>query len=296
MLIDKALIEKILPVKAHHDFMCLTLGHIGFVTHKREKMLVFCEGEKYLPYLEDPNIVAVLTTDALAERVLAAGKVPIVSASPKHHFQLLRDYVGREEYKLVASQVDPSASISPRAFVAQHNVRIGRNTIVEPNATILPGVEIGDDCFIGAGTVLGTAFDSKLSANGIAKNFHDGKLVIGNDVEIHSNCCLDKGNFFHGDTVIGNHCRISHLSYIGHSSSLGEFVFVMTKVSIAGAVIIGDRVTIDPGCNICSYVKIGAGARITTGSMVAYDVAANARVTGYFAIPHDQFKALRGRS
>jgi UDP-3-O-[3-hydroxymyristoyl] glucosamine N-acyltransferase len=179
-------------------FRCTSLGHIGFVTHTRPEMLVFLSNEKYIGGIEAENVVAVLTTAELAQEVLNRGKVPIVSENPKRDFEMLRDHLARVGYVRTPSRIDPSAVVSEQAWVCETNVSIGKRCIIEPNVTILDGVEIGDDSFIVAGTVLGTAFDSKLCGDSITKNFHDGRLIVGNNVEIHSNCCIDKGNAFHG--------------------------------------------------------------------------------------------------
>lgn len=290
VVLNKETIEKILPVSAAADFRCTNLGHIGFVTHHRPEMLVFLSNAKYMDGIQSENIVAVLTTAQLSPEVLKRGKVPIISENPKRDFEVLRDYVARDRYVRTPSTIAPSATVSNRAWISETNVCIGKRCTIEPNVTILDGVEIGDDSFIGAGTVLGTAFDSKLCGNEITKNFHDGKLIVGNNVEIHSNCCLDKGNSFHGDTIIGDYSRVSHLTYIGHSTKVGQYVFIMHRVAIAGGVVIGDRARIDPGSNICSHLNIGAEAIVTTGSTVTQDVPPGIRVSGYFAVPHDEFK------
>lgn len=291
ILINNAVLKDALGLDPAEPFECYSIGHIGFIKHSRKKMLVFCDSEKYLDAIaKSKDVHAVLCDKALEKEIVKAKKIAIISNDPKNDFQKMRDYLARKNYKKYKSIVDETSQIASSASVSDFNVKIGKDVVIQPNVTILPGVEIGDECFIGSGTVLGAAFDAKISKFGnITNNFHDGKLIINNGVEIHSSCVLDRGNSFHGDTVIGENCKISHQTYIGHSSVVGVKTFIMAQVSIAGGVKIGDFVTIDPGVSVCSYVEIGNHARISTGSVVAFNVEPHARMTGNFAIPHSHF-------
>ena len=75
---------------------------------------------------------------------------------------------------------------------------IGKNVTIHPNVTILADVNIGDNCVIHSGSVLGTAFVNKRTSKGINQFFHDGKLIVKKNVEILTNCSLDKGNSLNG--------------------------------------------------------------------------------------------------
>lgn len=290
ILINNQLILDALGLRVIEPFVCYAIGHVGFIDHDFNKMLVFCESEKYLDKVSKDSVTAVLCPKHLEKKIRNFGKVPIISSDPKDDFQQLRDFIALNNYKKYKSNIDKSVKIPQSSVISEWNVTIGKDVVIQPNVTILSDVIIGDGCFIGSGTVLGTAFDAKISKLGnISKNFHDGKLIIGDRVEIHSGCVLDKGNFFHGDTVISSDCKISHQSYIGHSTTIGRKTFVMASVTIAGGVKIGECVTIDPGVCICSFVKIGDFSKISTGAVVAYDVIPQARMTGNFAVFHEDF-------
>ena len=291
ILINNDIIFDVLGIFVHQPFECYAIGHIGFNRHDFNKMLVFCESEKYLDKIGQGSINAVLCQSFLEEKIWELGKIAIISEDPKDDFQKLRDYFAKINYKKYPSKIDASVNIPPSAFISEYNVIIGKNVVIQPNVTILSDVSLGEGCFIGSGTVLGSVFDAKISKLGnISNNFHDGRLILGDRVEIHSGCVLDKGNSFHGDTIISNDCKISHQSYIGHSTSVGEKTFILARVAIAGGVRVGKFVRIDPGVCVCSYVDIGDYATITTGSVVAYDVMPYARMSGNFAIPHDLFR------
>ena len=48
--------------------------------------------------------------------------------------------------KSIPSQIDESVVIGANCYVHQQNVKIGKNTIIQPNVTILGDVEIGENC------------------------------------------------------------------------------------------------------------------------------------------------------
>src|SRR3989442_1405199 len=48
------------------------------------------------------------------------------------------------------------ARVHERAYIAPRSVRIGARVIVEPNATVLERVTIGDDTIVRAGAVVGS--------------------------------------------------------------------------------------------------------------------------------------------
>jgi UDP-3-O-[3-hydroxymyristoyl] glucosamine N-acyltransferase len=290
ILVNNDIIFDALGIYVQEPFECYAIGHVGFNRHDFNKMLVFCESDQYLDEISRGPINAVICKSILEEKIWGLGKIAIISEDPKNDFQKLRDYLAKINYKKYPSEIDASVNIPPSVNISEYNVIIGKNVVIQPNVTILSDVSLGEGCFIGSGTVLGTAFDAKISKLGnISKNFHDGRLILGDRVEIHSGCVLDKGNSFHGDTIISNDCKISHQTYIGHSTSIGERTFVMARVAVAGAVKIGKLVTIHPGVCVCSHVEIGDYAKISTGSVVAFDVKPHARMSGNFAISHENF-------
>ena len=70
------------------------------------------------------------------------------------------------------------------AFIASQNVQIGANVYIGPNVNVLEDVMIGDNCKIFSGTTLGCAFIHKRVDNSVIGNFHDGKLIIKNNVPL----------------------------------------------------------------------------------------------------------------
>lgn len=185
---------------------------------------------------------------------------------------------------------------------------IGANVLLGKNVTIYPNVTILDECSIGENTVLwpGTVIRERcqVGANcifhpnatigadgfgfrpdperGLVKIPQIGNVIIGNNVEIGANSCVDRGKF--SSTVLGDGCKIDNLVQIGHNSKLGKFCIMAGNSGLAGSVTLGNGVIIGGSASIKDHTTIGDGAVIGAGSGVTADVPAGKTMLGYPAV------------
>ncbi|MCZ8229240.1 UDP-3-O-(3-hydroxymyristoyl)glucosamine N-acyltransferase [Flavobacterium sp.] len=182
------------------------------------------------------------------------------------------------------------------------NVVIGKNVTIYPNVTLLDyssigngstiwsGVVVRERCHIGNDCILhpnatigadGFGF-SFCNEKGLVKIPQIGNVVLGNNVEIGANSCVDRGKF--SSTVVGDGCKIDNLVQIGHNSKLGRFCIMAGHSGLAGSVTLEDGVVIGGSASIKDHTTIGAGATVGAGSGVTCDVPAGKVVLGYPAI------------
>ena len=198
--------------------------------------------------------------------------------------------------------VSPSAIVDPDASVGE-GVSIGPNAVVEAgcsigsrarigaNVILESGVHIDEDavlhaqvvvrwnCRIGARTILhsgvvvgsdGFGYRPAPDGSGIRKIPHRGNVVIGADVEIGANTCIDRGKF--GATTIGDSTKIDNLCQIGHNVRLGRMVMVSGLSGIAGTTTVGDGTLIGGGCGLADHLKVGRECQIAARSGVMNDI------------------------
>ncbi|MFL9829274.1 UDP-3-O-(3-hydroxymyristoyl)glucosamine N-acyltransferase [Flavobacterium sp. ST-87] len=203
--------------------------------------------------------------------------------------------------------VDQTASIGPGAKIGAGSyigpkVKIGANTTIYPNTTILDESTIGENTIIWSGTVIrerchigneciihpnvtigadGFGF-RPCPEKGLAKIPQIGNVIIGDNVEIGANSCIDRGKF--SSTVLGNGCKIDNLVQIGHNSKLGQFCIMAGNSGLAGSVTLGNGVIIGGSASIKDHTTIGDGAVVGAGSGVTCDIAAGKTVLGYPAV------------
>jgi len=284
--------------------------------------LVFVSAEKYAPLLSDSRAAAALVARRVVPKLSAASKTAIITVEDADiAFAALLELAQPPPPAagLPAAGIHPSATIDPSARIGDgarigahcvvgRDAVIGARTILYPSVTVFDGARIGADCVLWSGVVLrencvigdrcalhanavvgtdGFGFRPASGGKGVVKIPHVGGVVVGNDVEIGSNTCVDRGKL--EDTVIGDFCKIDNLCQIGHNSRLGRGVIVAGKVGISGSVVIGDGVMIGGGAGVADHVTIGAGAAIAAAAGVMRDVPPGVRVSGIPAREIKQF-------
>ena len=130
----------------------------------------------------------------------------------------------------------------PGVYVAR-NVTIGDDVVLYPNATVYEDCALGNRVTIHAGTVIG---EDGLGYAPLDRAWlkipQVGRVVIGDDVEIGSNCTIDRATM--GATRIGSGTKFSNLIAVGHGTTIGEDCMLVAQVGIAGSAVIGKHVTI----------------------------------------------------
>ncbi|UFH46046.1 UDP-3-O-(3-hydroxymyristoyl)glucosamine N-acyltransferase [Flavobacterium galactosidilyticum] len=203
--------------------------------------------------------------------------------------------------------IDKTATICNSARIGA-GCYIGPNVIVGDNTTIYPNVTILDECTIGKNTVIwsGTVIrerchigndciihpNATIGADGfgfrpdpqrgLVKIPQIGNVIIGNNVEIGANSCVDRGKF--SSTVLGDGCKIDNLVQIGHNSKLGMFCIMAGNSGLAGSVTLGNGVIIGGSASIKDHTTIGDGAIVGAGSGVTGDIPAGKTMLGYPAV------------
>ncbi len=183
------------------------------------------------------------------------------------------------------------------------NVQLGNNVVIYPNTTILDDVKIGNNTTIWSGTVIrercivgdnciihsnvsigsdGFGFRPRPDGKGLLKIQHIGNVIIGNDVEIGSNTCVDRGKF--SATIIGDGCKLDNLVQIGHNSKMGRCCLMAGSSGLAGSVTLGDGVIVGGGACISDHVTLGNGVQVGGASGVINDFGDGKKILGYPAI------------
>ncbi len=167
--------------------------------------------------------------------------------------------------------IHPNAQIGDNAQIGsfvtiQDEVTIGNNVKIGPNAVILSGTQIGDDCSIHSGAVVG-GDPQDLKYNG-----ESTLLKIGNNVSIREFCTINRGTTDRGETVIGNNCLLMAYVHVAHDCVLGNNVIMSNTVNLAGHVEIDDFAILGGGTLVHQFVHIGKHVMVGGGSLVRKDV------------------------
>lgn len=185
------------------------------------------------------------------------------------------------------------------------NVKIGKNVLIGSNSIIEHDVVIGSNCIIGSDVIIKNTIMSndiviqdgcKIGQKGFGfipinnKNFkfpHVGKVLISDNVEIASNCTIDRGSV--DDTIIGKNTYLDNQVHIAHNVKIGTNCMIAGQVGFAGSSTIGNNVSIGGQAGISGHLNIGNNVKIGGGSGVIKDVEDNQVIMGYPAVPFKDF-------
>lgn len=260
-------------------------------------LLTFCGNQKFFETaLRNKDISCVMIPLEMAETLTDHQKGVIAVPDLRiDFFSLHNELCGgslAERYRgtFTPTEIGKNCVISEQAAIDPEGVSIGMGTVIEPFVRIHTGTTIGENCIIRSGSVLGgTGLEFIRYEGGILPVHHQGKLLIGDNVEIQYNCNVSRSLFPWHKTIIGDESKIESLVHIAHGVHIGKRALIAASACIAGSAILGDDVWVGPNATVSSEVRIGDRARVNLGAVAAGNVGKGETVTGNFALPHALF-------
>ncbi len=167
---------------------------------------------------------------------------------------------------------------------------IGCHGVLGPNVTIFHGVVVGDRARVLSGAVIGAdGFGYAPNQGRWERIAQLGGVVIGDDVSIGANTCVDRGAL--GDTVIENSVILDNLIQIAHNVRVGEGTAMAGCVGIAGSTDVGKHCTLAGGVGLAGHLKLADGVHIMGMTLVTNSIDE----PGVYAsgIPHMPVKQWR---
>lgn len=239
----------------------------------------FVAQAKYRAALRTTKAAAVILPPQLAAEF---GGICVVTPEPHVYFARLAQLLnpptafpsGVHPQAVVLSPLPPSVSVGPLAYVGEgceigegvrigpgcvleQGVRIGAASVLRANVTVYEHCSIGERCIVHAGTVIGSdGFGYARHRDGRWEKVPQlGRVVIGNDVEIGANTCIDRGAL--DDTVISDGVKLDNLIQVAHNCRIGDNTAVASQVGMAGSSSLGKRVMLGGQAGINGHIHIG---------------------------------------
>ena len=198
-------------------------------------------------------------------------------------------YLGAFAYIGKNVEIGNNVVIYPNVYLGD-NVKIGSNTVLYPGVSIYFGCKVGENCIIHAGTVVGSdGFGFAPDSEGVFQKIPQiGNVIIENNVEIGSNCAIDRATM--GSTFIREGVKIDNLCQIAHNVDIGKNSALAALVAVAGSAKIGKRVMIGGQAAINGHLSIADDTKIVGQSGVVKTVKEAVTLMGTPAIPLNDFK------
>ena len=192
----------------------------------------------------------------------------------------------------------PGTSVGALAFVGRGAVlsagavvsaqcHVGEGATVGAGTWLKPRVVLGDACRIGASGVVHSG--AVIGADGFGFAPGDGRwekieqlggVVIGDDVEIGANTCIDRGAL--DDTVLEDGVKLDNLVQIGHNVRVGAHSAFAGCVGVAGSARIGRHCTAGGGAIILGHLELCDHVHITAATVITRSIHKPGQYSGLF--------------
>lgn len=256
-------------------------GHVAFLSNPRYRSQIAATAAGAV-------IVGAGDADSLQGRPgLVAREPHLAYARIARHFDPDRVFVaGVDASAIVAADavlgegchvgaqvvIESGARIGAGSFIGP-GCHVGRDVVLGEQARLVARVHIGARVRVGArvtlqpGAVVGSrGFGNTLGPQGWEEVPQLGSVVIGDDVEIGANTCIDRGAI--DDTVIESGVRLDNLIQIAHNCHIGAHTAIAACTGIAGSTRIGKRCMIGGAVGIAGHLEIVDDVVLLGRSMV----------------------------
>ncbi len=276
--------------------------------------LSFIANPKYVQDIAKSGAGAILVTEA-TKGYVPQGCVPLVvedtywsmATLSKYFAAPLEDDNAPEAFVGEGSRVSPKATLArgcsigknttimAGAYIGSGSV-VGDNTIIYPNVVVYRDCKIGNDCIIHAGCVIGSdgfGFASnKLGQHN--KIYHNGNVVVENDVEIGANTTIDRAVF--GTTLIETGSRIDNLIQIGHNCVFGKGSVAAAQSGFAGSTIIGQNNVFGAQSGTAGHLEIAPFNRFAARTGVTKSIKESGKTfAGFPFMDHKLWLKIQGK-
>jgi UDP-3-O-[3-hydroxymyristoyl] glucosamine N-acyltransferase len=155
--------------------------------------------------------------------------------------------------------------------VLKEGCRIGRHTRLRSSVVVERDCIIGKRCILHPGVVIGAdGFGYANDKGRWVRIPQTGRTVIGDDVEIGANTCIDRGAV--RDTVIGNGVIIDNLVQIGHNCVIGDHTAIAGNAGLSGSCTVGKYCMLGGGVGLSGHLELCDGVVVTGMSMVTHSI------------------------
>ena len=169
--------------------------------------------------------------------------------------------------------------------VIMNGVKVGQDSIIYPSVTIYNGCRIGNRVIIHSGTVIGCdGFGQAKNPDGSYRKIpQTGIVVIEDDVEIGSNCSIDRATM--GETKLCRGVKLDNQIQIAHNVYIGENTVIAAHTGIAGSTKIGKNCMLGGKVGVVGHIEICDDVIITAASNVSKSITKPGTYSGYRAQP-----------
>ena len=279
----------------------IIIKKISSIESANKGSITFIDNKKYLKSLNLTEASACIISESVLSKYNSKeGLSFLISKNPYLSYAKLLnifypDLKSSTQDKKKQIVVSNCAQVSKNVDL-KNNIFIGDKTIINSFSSIGPNVYIGNSCFIGNNVSISNAYignnvniqdGTVIGQDGFGYVF-DGKqyikvpqigiVKINDNVEIGSNCAIDRGSL--NFTEIKKGVKVDNLVHIAHNVVIGENTLIAGQTGIAGSSTIGKNVLMGGQVGISGHLTINDNVQIGAQSGVTKNISKNSIVSG----------------
>ena len=276
------------------------VGAVAKIEEAKQGDLVFLSNPKYEEHIYHTGAtIAIVKREFEPQQALPEGLTLVrVDNAYKAFASLLDLYVANKPRKQGISSlafVHPTATVGADVYIGEYavvgeyatvgdgaeiwpQVYVGDRVRVGAGAKLYPGVKVYEDCVVGdrvtvhGGTVIGgDGFGFAPTEEGTFQKIPQiGNVVIEEDVEIGSNCAIDRATM--GSTRICRGAKLDNLIQVAHNVVIGQSTVMAAQVGIAGSTKVGSHVMMGGQVGVVGHITIADGVKIGSQSGIPNNI------------------------
>jgi len=284
------------------DSSCLISG-VSEIQNSKPNTITFLGNPLYSKYLKNTNAAAIIVSDS----TLLSGRNGIVVKNPQlsmsrtlglfteknekrpsiHPRSVIskNSNIGKDVNIDAGAIINDEVSIGEGSSIGANcvigsNTAIGKNCIISANVCLYESIVLGDNVIVHSGTIIGCDGFGYVTVNEIHEKIpQTGNVIIGDDVEIGSNCAIDRATI--GSTIIGEMTKIDNLVHIAHNVKIGKGCLLTAGFAIAGSSEVGDFCTFAGQVGVAPHLKIGDRSTVAAKSGVTKSLKGDKVYAGF---------------
>ena len=194
-------------------------------------------------------------------------------------------YIGEFAFIGERAKIGNRVKIYPQVYIGD-DVVIGDDTVIYAGAKLYAQTVVGKSCVLHSGCVLGAdGFGFAPQEDGSYKKIPQiGNVVLGDNVEIGANTCIDCATM--GSTRIHDGVKLDNLIQIAHNVELGKNTAIAAQTGVSGSTKIGSNCVIAGQVGFVGHIHIADGTKIGAQSGILGNVKKNGEeIMGSPAMP-----------
>ena len=263
----------------------VVISNIATIQNASSGCISFLANPKYKKFLKESSASAIIVNSELSNQLETPG---IIADDPYSAYAIISSLFSKHQNPYTdksvsyfvheSAEVDDSVIIGPNVYIGPE-CKIGRNSILHANTSLVMNVEIGKHTIVHSNAVLGSdGFGYAPDKKGYIKIEQLGKLIIGDNVEIGAGCTIDRGAI--ENTEIHDGVKLDNQVHVAHNVILGENSAIAASCAIAGSTIIGKNLQMGGLSGILGHLEIADDVFIGAHTLITKSIKKSGNYVG----------------